>query len=180
MKRYLRFIICLCFTNIKFIIIKLFHNKFKYNMYSVCSPFSEIEIRNGKLYIDKGLKMRSNSHIRVRSNAIIKIGKNFSMNYGCMLVSHKKIEIGNNVILAPNVMIYDHDHDYKKSLIDNKYNSKPIIIGSNVWIGANSVILKGSYIGDNVVIGAGTIVCGKIPNNTVVYRNNTLTVKKYR
>lgn len=72
--------------------------------------------------------------------------------------------------ISPNVLIYDHDHNFKvkdglKNLV---YTSSPVIIGNNVWIGANSVILRGTEVGDNSVIAAGSVVKGKIPKGTLV------------
>lgn len=72
--------------------------------------------------------------------------------------------------MSPNVQIYDHDHDFRTEggVKAGKYRTESIEIGSNVWIGANSVILKGSRIGDNAVIAAGSIVKGEVPSGTVL------------
>ena len=169
MKAIIKNIICFAYTNIKFIFIKIFHfNTFRYSVLSFCSPFSEIDIRHGKLIMSRNLKIRSNSHIRVRKNAKLSLGENFSMNYGCLVVAHDSISIGRDVILGPNVLIYDHDHDFSKKLIENKFTTAPVKIGNNVWIGANTVILKGTKIGDNVVIGASCVIKGKIEDNSVI------------
>lgn len=170
MKKYIRTLICLITTNAKFFYLKICNvSKFKYSFKSVCSPFSEVEIRGGKLSIGSSFKMRSNSHLRVRKNANITIGDNVSLNYGDMIVCHESITIGSNVQIAPNVMIYDHDHDYKSvnGLKELKYKSSPIIIGNNVWKGANVVILRGTTIGDNCVIGAGSVVKGTVKDNEI-------------
>lgn len=103
----------------------------------------------------------------MRSNAKLKIGNNVSLNYNDMIVCHEKITIGNDVQLSPNVQIYDHDHDYKAGLKKMKYKTAPVEIGNEVWIGANSIILRGTTIGDNAVIGAGSVVKGNIPAGTV-------------
>ena len=73
------------------------------------------------------------------------------------------------MILGPGVQVFDHDHDYRSEDIENNFVTKEIKIGNNVWIGANSIILKGSVIGDNCVIAAGTIVKGNIPADSLVY-----------
>ena len=68
--------------------------------------------------------------------------------------------------------MYDHDHDYRKGLnVDSNkedFIRAPIIIGQNCWIGANTVILKGTVLGDNCVVGAGSVISGKYPNNSVI------------
>jgi acetyltransferase-like isoleucine patch superfamily enzyme len=79
------------------------------------------------------------------------------------------IELGDNVQLAPGVQLISSDHDtsdYFKSL-----SARPIKIGSNSWIGANAVILAGVELGENVTIGAGSIVTRDIPSNSVAVGN---------
>lgn len=170
MYRYIRAIICVIYTSIKFSVMKLFEgNNFKYSWLCVCSPLTEVDIRNGKLIIGKNFKMRSHSHLRVRKNALLQLGDNVSFNYGNMIVSHEKIIIGDDVQFGPNVLIYDHDHDYRAEggIKSGKFKTSPVIIGNNVWIGANTMILRGSVIGDNCIIGAGSVVKGEIPPGTI-------------
>lgn len=179
MKKYVRSIICLLFTNIKFLYLKMIHfSDFKYSLKSICSPFSEVEIRNGKLRIGSSFKMRSNTHVRVRKDAELIIGDNVSLNYGDMIVCHEKIAIGDNVQIAPNVMIYDHDHDFraKNGLKHMAYKSSPIIIGNNVWIGANTVILRGTIIEDNCVIGAGSVVKDVVSKNSIYVQKKDCSI----
>ena len=84
-----------------------------------------------------------------------------------MIHCRSEIKIGNDVQFSPNVLIYDHDHDYKAEggVKSMKYIETPVSIGNNVWIGANTVILRGASIGDNAVIAAGSIVKGTVPSN---------------
>ena len=94
----------------------------------------------------------------------------------------KNITIGNDVQFSPNVMIYDHDHDYSvdggvKSM---KYKCAPISIGNNVWIGANSIILRGSSIGDGVVIGAGSVVKGSVPAETIYIQKGRIELRQVK
>lgn len=114
--------------------------------------------------------MRSNSHIGVLGNAELTIGDNVSLQHGDMLVCHERIIVGDNVQFSPNVMIYDHDHDFrtKDGLKKLLYKTSPIKIGNNVWIGSNAVILRGTTIGDNSVIGAGCVVKGNVPAYTLL------------
>jgi acetyltransferase-like isoleucine patch superfamily enzyme len=85
----------------------------------------------------------------------------------------KKIQIGDNTAIGPNVLIFDHNHDYLSDDFRNNYICDDIIIGNNVWIGGGAIILAGSKIGDNSVIAAGTIVNTTIPSNTVYYNKRT-------
>ena len=89
------------------------------------------------------------------------------------------IRIGDYVEIANNVVIVDHDHDYR-SRNHGEYTFGKVIVGNNVWIGANVVILRNTTIGDNVVIGAGSIVSGQIPNNTVYYQKRDTVIKPFQ
>ena len=96
-----------------------------------------------------------------------------------MLACQEAVTLGDNVILSPNVQIYDHDHDYRAEggVAAMKYKTSPVVIGSNVWIGANCVILRGTHIGDNCVIGAGCVLRGDIPANSVVTQERKTEIR---
>jgi acetyltransferase-like isoleucine patch superfamily enzyme len=79
------------------------------------------------------------------------------------------IKMGDNVQLAPGVHIISANHELED--YDKHIPGRPIMIGSNVWIGSNTVILPEVQIGDNVVIGAGSIVTKDIPSNTIAAGN---------
>lgn len=172
MKRIIRAFICEFFTMIKFIWKKIFNgNNFKFGFINICSPFSEVEIqKGGTLEIGEKFRMRSNCHIRVRRKGDLKIGSNVTWNYGCMAVSHESIKLGDNVQFGPNVLIYDHDHDFRiNGGLNNKdFITSPVEIGENVWIGAGCVILRGTKIGDNCVVGAGCVLKGEYKANQVI------------
>ena len=78
------------------------------------SPMTEVTI-DGKseLRIAKKLKMHNGAKIRVRKGGKLEIGKNFGMSNGCVVTAYDHIKIGDNVMLGPNVLIYDQDHDYQ-------------------------------------------------------------------
>ena len=81
-------------------------------------------------------------------------------------------------------MIYDHDHDFriKDGLKSLKYKTSPIIIGNNVWIGSNTIILRGSKIGNNCVIGAGSVIKGTYEDGSIIVqkRENSVSKLSYR
>ena len=87
------------------------------------------------------------------------------------------IEIGNEVTLAPRVHILAHDASTKRAL--GYTYIAPVTIGNNVFIGAGTVILPGVNIGDNVVIGAHSVVTKNIPSNCVAVGNPAKVIKKY-
>ena len=171
MNKYIHAAYCVPYGMIKIALTKLFYiGRFKGPKISMVSPLTEITIdRGGKLEIGEKFKMRDGAKIRVRKGAICKIGRNTSVNCNNMIACHEKIVIGDDVQFSPNVQIYDHDHDFRVEggMKAGKYKTGSIEIGNNVWIGANSVILRGTKIGDNAVIAAGSIVKGEIPAGKV-------------
>jgi len=84
-----------------------------------------------------------------------------------------KIMIGDYTILGPGVFVVAANHGIAKDggipIRYQAWNEKPVHIGSNVWIGANAVILPGSRIGDGAVIGAGAVVRGEVPPGCIAY-----------
>lgn len=122
-----------------------------------------------KLVLGKGFRSRNNVSFRVYNKGLVQTGENCFMNDNCSLNARKKITLGNHVIFGQNVNVFDHDHDFRSSDMEEFFVEDEVVIGDNVWVGANSVILKGSRIGDNCVIAAGTIVKGEIPAGSLVY-----------
>ena len=100
------------------------------------------------------------------------VGDNFYANFGCIILDCARVQIGDNVLLAPNVQIYaaHHPTDAEARLTGRELAS-PITIGHNVWIGGNAIICPGVIIGDNVTIGAGSVVTRDIPANVVAAGN---------
>jgi len=179
MTQYLRALICIFITYIHFFFIKIFHWKnFAFYGLNVFSPFTDIDIRGSGEICFNGVKTRSGSKIKVRNNAKLTINKGSSLNYGCMIVCREKVEIGKNVQFGPNVLIYDHDHNFriKDGLKRLDYITSPVVIGDNVWVGANTVILRGTTIGDNCVIGAGSVISGKFASDSIIVQKRQNTV----
>lgn len=102
----------------------------------------------------------------------VHIGNHFYANFNLVLVDDGEIHIGDRVMIGPNVTLCTTGHPvyplYREMVA---HYSLPIHIGNNVWIGAHSVILPGVTIGDNTVIGAGSIVTRDIPANVVAVGN---------
>lgn len=102
----------------------------------------------------------------------VHVGKNFYCNYDCVFLDCGKITIGDDVMLGPKVSLYTANHPIDPVVRSYKHDHGiPITIGSNVWIGGNSVVCPGVTIGENTVIGAGSVVTGDIPANVVAAGN---------
>ena len=116
-----------------------------------------IDLRPGsRLSIGKGAHFRRNLTLLVKEHAAISIGENVFMNENVSITALEKIVIGDRVKIANNVVIIDHDHDYRNNNVG--YQTAPVIIGNDVWIGANATILRGVKIGEHAVIAAGAVV----------------------
>lgn len=102
----------------------------------------------------------------------IEVGKNFYANHNLVILDPGKVIIGDNVFIGPNCGICTAQHP-----IDAETRNKgleyafPIKIGSNVWLGGGVTVLAGVTIGDNCVIGAGSVVNKDIPPNTIAAGN---------
>lgn len=182
MNKYIRAAGVVSIGAIKMVWTKLFHPKsFRGPLLCMISPFSEIVLEaKASLHIGKMIKLRDGGKIRVRAGGTLVLGDNVSIGSNSMIVCHDSVAIGSDVQLAANVQIYDHDHDFraKGGLKAGKFKKAPITIGNNVWIGCNSVILRGTVIGDNVVIAAGSVVKGVIPDNCTYIQKRVSEIKK--
>jgi acetyltransferase-like isoleucine patch superfamily enzyme len=113
-------------------------------------------------------------------NAKLEIG-NLNGFSGVRIGCAENISIGNDCLVGANVTITDSDwHAIDPQERHNEYAQKtqPVKIGNNVFIGLNSIILKGSEIGDNSVIGAGSVVSGTIPPNVIAAGNPCKIIKR--
>lgn len=125
-------------------------------------------------YADSKTSIKDNffmlGYNEILNSGKLQIGTNFSMNCFSRIVCLDHIKIGNNVMLAEFVTILDHDHSYhvdQSEMVLKGHTTSPIAIGNNVWIADKVSILKGVKIGDNVVIGANSVVTKDIPSNSI-------------
>lgn len=102
----------------------------------------------------------------------IEVGKNFFANYNCTILDVAKVTIGDNCQMAPNVAIYTAGHPVHPATRNTAYEyGIEVTIGDNVWIGGNTVICPGVHVGNNVVIGAGSVVTKDIPEWVIAAGN---------
>lgn len=114
------------------------------------------------------------------ANSKITIGDHCRI-FGAFCHAKKSIKIGNNCLLASGVNVLDSNaHEtYSANRTIGRDKPQEIVIGDNVWIGVNSIILKGTTIGDNCVVGAGSVVKGVFPDNCIIQGNPAVIVKQF-
>lgn len=106
------------------------------------------------------------------------IGNNFFANFNLTILDEAQVKIGNNVFIGPNVSMYTACHPLNADERNTGIEwAEPITIGNSVWIGGNVTIVPGVTIGDNVVIGAGSVVTKDIPSNVVAVGNPAKVIK---
>ena len=102
----------------------------------------------------------------------IEVGENFYANFNCVILDVGKVKIGTNVMFAPNVSIYTAGHPIHPESRNSGYEyGIGITIVDNVWVGGSVVINPGVHIGNNVVIGSGSVVTKDIPDNVIAVGN---------
>ena len=105
-------------------------------------------------------------------------GDNLYINYDCTILDCNHVYLGNNVLLAPKVQIYTAYHPINPELrLSGKELAAPVTIGDNVWLGGGVIICPGVQIGSNVTIGAGSVVTKDIPDNVVAVGNPCRVIK---
>ncbi len=151
------------------IVVTYYHNKLSIRRLSFIGANSKIIIsKKGSITINGRIKLHNNIELQAVGNIVM--GDRCSINPFSRIIAMDKIVLGNRVVIAQFVSILDHDHGSK--IVNGKldldvYDSKPIIIGDNVWISDKVTITKGVTIGDNVIIGANSVITKDIPSNCI-------------
>lgn len=154
--------------------LKQFSKSIKLGDFCNISFYLEAE----KILLGNNINIRNYCNILVGNNAKLILGNRVFVNNYCSINCLEKIEIGENTLFGEGVKLYDHNHQYSSDRIEHqKFNTSPIKIGKNCWLGSNVTILKGVTIGDNVIIGAGCTIYKDVPPNSVVINKQELIMK---
>jgi len=137
--------------------------------------------RKKSIKIGKNCVVGKRVTVRTGYNGSINIMENVCIYDSTIIDSHNDLEIGENTLIAPFCFICNFDHKFKdigKAIKNQGFSSKPLVIGSDVWIGAKSIILKGVKIGEGSVIGAGSVVTKDIPSHSIAVGNPAKVIKR--
>lgn len=147
------------------------------NIHCSCYVSPRASIRNLKS-ISLGSKCIVNDNVILWCD--LTAGNNIQFNPGTCI--YGKVEIGNNVLIAPNVVIAGGNHGISKNgtpIIFQQDVSSGVVVGNDVWIAANAVILDGVKIGDGAVVAAGAVVTHDVEPYAIVM-GSPAKVKRYR
>lgn len=177
---------------IKYLIAKSkLRNKVSFNGFTIVYVFngSSISFADGKEKTVINSSSFSNMvGLYQRTIIVARYGGKVSIGSGCgisgsTIYAMKEIAIGDNVLIGGNCKIIDNDfHPLQASLRINQrvedIRKRPIVIGDGCFIGANSIILKGTTLGKNCVVGAGSVVSGSFPDNVIIAGNPAKIIKE--
>jgi acetyltransferase-like isoleucine patch superfamily enzyme len=124
-----------------------------------------VQILNAaNVQIGRDCLFKEGIYLRAGAQGRITIGDRAAINGFCKIYGHGTVTIGEDAQLGPGVLITTTGHDYRGQL---ETSFSPVVIGRRVWIGANVTVLPGVEIGDEAVIGAGSVVTKSIPPRVV-------------
>ena len=116
------------------------------------------------------------------TDPVVRIGDRCMIGRGSHIVGHFQVEIGDDVHTGPYVYITDQNHGYEDpdQVVHAQWPSDvPVLIGSGSWLGTGVVILPGTVLGRNVVVGAGAVVRGTFPDHCVIAGVPARVVRRY-
>lgn len=155
--------------------------KYKFSKIHGCPNIvgiSPVIYGKGKIIVGTNLLMINRSipiELSADTDARIIIGNNVFINNGVVIKAQNKIVIGNNTLVGNQTIIYDTDWH---GINGEKTKISPVKIGNHVWIGSRAIILKGVIIGDNCIIGAGSVITKNVPENSIVAGNPAIFIRK--
>lgn len=109
----------------------------------------------------------------------ISIGNDVYINFGCIILDCAEVTIGANTLIGPNIGIYAVNHVINaEERIKGGCFGKPVYIGKRVWLGGDTKIMAGVTIGDETIIGAGSIVTKSIPSGVIAAGNPCKVIRE--
>lgn len=143
-----------------------------FNQYTICEGQGLVYIGENCSFGYKlgGFHKGGSIELQARyKNSKIVLGNNISTNNNIFICAANFISIGNDTLIGQNVFITDHEaHGMAPNKRRQLGDIGKVLIGKNVWLGNNVIILKNSEIGDNTIVAAGAVVSGIFPANVII------------
>lgn len=137
---------------------------------TIDEPKRRLQLASLLGFVGEDAVIRSPFYCDYGSN--IRLGRGAFLNFGCVLLDVNLIEIGDLTQIGPHVQIYAADHPRDpEARRRNLESGKPVRIGQNVWIGGGAILLPGITVGDDAIIGAGSVVTRDVPAGATVAGN---------
>jgi acetyltransferase-like isoleucine patch superfamily enzyme len=125
----------------------------------------------GRFFATTGRHVQIGRNVTILDPSHLKIGNNSGFNSGCYISARGGIEIGDNVLIGPNVLIVTREHNYRdrnKLIKKQGWKLAPIKIENDVWISGNCTITSGVTLGEGSVVAAGAVVTKSVAPYTMV------------
>jgi acetyltransferase-like isoleucine patch superfamily enzyme len=109
----------------------------------------------------------------------IELGDGVGFNYGCYVNGYGGLRIGGRTIVGPYVMIHTANHEIAQGqmIVEQGWVGRSVEIGADCWIGMGVCILPGAHLGDGCVVGAGSVVTGKLEPGSIAVGNPARTIR---
>ncbi len=141
----------------------------------------------GRLRLKAKTQLILGDRVRIRQNVIINGGGRVTVGHdtllnGCWIGSQRSVSVGSWCLISDCSVV---DTDYHNLLPRDRHSPlseravSPVIIGDNVWIGAQAIVLKGSRLGSDSVVGSGAVVRGEVTEGVVVVGNPATVVRVF-
>jgi len=139
---------------------------------AVVSSRAEVDLASSTSW-GKGCVISAFTKVKISGPFVM--GRRVSISTGCFVgAGPAGLTLGDDVLISPNCAILTGTYVFDRldlPLQEQGTISKSVRIGHRVWVGANSVVLAGSEVGDNVIVSAGSVVSGMVPPNSIVLGN---------
>ncbi|MEG2930898.1 MAG: acyltransferase [Ruthenibacterium sp.] len=131
-----------------------------------------------RIHFGRKTTFRRSLALAIEKTGCVTIGDGCFFNNGCSISSQCGVTIGAHTVFGEHVCLYDHDHAYRDCASpagEQGYTTAPVILGAGCWLGSNVTVLKGTVLGDHVVVGAGCVLRGIVPSGTLVTQSANVT-----
>ena len=143
------------------------------------SPLCALKVfQRGMIRVERNCEFAAYCDFEVHGEGVLEIGEGTYFNRYCIISAHEHVTVGKHCMFGPSVKIFDNNHRHSPETgVSSQLSTAPISIGDNSWIASDAIILKGTHIGKNCVVGAGCIVRGEVPDGSVVVNKQDVMIR---